>query len=334
MKVLVTGAKGFIAGYLIADLLAHGYDVIGVDNLSKYGPVERAFDRHPRYRFVTGDAKDVDLLSDLLSGCHHLVAGAAIIGGVRLIHEMPYDLLAENERLTAAHFDAALRHRRGSLQKITLLSSSMVYESAEVFPTPEGEERLRPPPKTSYGLQKLASEYFARAAFEQYGLHYTIVRPFNCVGIGEHPERLIGASDSPQHAVAKSHVIPDLVEKLLAGMDPLPVLGDGRQVRHYTYGADVATGIRLAMESPQALNEDFNIATEEATTVAALATSLWQKIRPDRPPRLQFVPGFRHDVQYRAPNVEKAKRLLGFAAKFKLNDVLDEVIDWLKKNRG
>ena len=65
------------------------------------------------------------------------------------------------------------------------MSSSMVFESATTWPSFEGQEREVPPPLSSYGFQKLAVEYFARAAYQQYGLPYTIVRPFNCVGVGE-----------------------------------------------------------------------------------------------------------------------------------------------------
>ena len=60
MKVLVTGSAGFIAGYLVAELLDHGHQVVGIDNFSKYGPVDRTYDRHPDYSFVQGDAKDTD----------------------------------------------------------------------------------------------------------------------------------------------------------------------------------------------------------------------------------------------------------------------------------
>ena len=65
----------------------------------------------------------------------------------------------------------------------------MVFESTTHWPSREGEEREIPPPLSSYGFQKLAVEYFARAACDQYGLPYTIVRPFNCVGIGERRAR-------------------------------------------------------------------------------------------------------------------------------------------------
>jgi len=108
VKVLVTGAAGFICGYLVAELLDAGHEIVGVDNYSKYGPVQRTFDDDPRYRLVEGDAKDAELLTDLAADCDQLVAGAAMIGGISYFHEFAYDLIAENERITAATFDAAL----------------------------------------------------------------------------------------------------------------------------------------------------------------------------------------------------------------------------------
>ena len=186
MKILVTGAAGFIGGYLVEELLANGYEVVGLDNFSKYGEIEQASRRNPRYHLVRGDAKDVALLKDLLRDCDHLIAGAAMIGGISYFHSFAYDLLAENERITAAAFDAAIwAHRHAKLRKITVISSSMVFESATQFPSPEGEQRRCPPPASTYGFQKLAVEYYAQGAHEQYGLPYTIARPFNCVGIGE-----------------------------------------------------------------------------------------------------------------------------------------------------
>ena len=86
----------------------------------------------------------------------------------------------------ASTCDAAIRaHRQGKLKKVTYLSSSMVFESTDHWPSAEGDERKIAPPLSSYGFQKLAVEYFAKAAWDQYKLPYTIVRPFNCVGVGE-----------------------------------------------------------------------------------------------------------------------------------------------------
>ena len=332
MKVLVTGSAGFIGGYLVADLLAAGHEVVGVDNFTKYGPVRRAFDDDPRYRLVEGDAKDAALLTELARDCDHLVAGAAMIGGISYFHEFAYDLLAENERICAATFDAAVRaFRDGRLRKITVISSSMVFESASVFPTPEGAQLTSPPPRSTYGFQKLATEYFARGAHEQYGLPYTIVRPFNCVGIGE--RRALRDSDirSGNVKLALSHVVPDLVQKVLKGQDPLHILGDGSQVRHYTYGGDLAAGIRLAMESERAINEDFNLSTAQSTTVRELAELVWRKVHGrDRPLRIVCDPPYEHDVRMRVPDVRKAREVLGFEATTPLEQVLDEVIPWIR----
>ncbi len=332
MKIVVTGAAGFICGYLITELLEAGHEVVGVDNFSKYGPLRRAFDGDPRYRFVEGDAKDAGLLTRLAAEADHVVAGAAMIGGISYFHELAYDLLAENERITAATFDAAIHaHRTGRLRKITVISSSMVFESAAVFPTPEGAQLASPPPRSTYGFQKLATEYFARGAHEQYGLPYTIVRPFNCVGIGE--RRALRDTDvmSGNVKLAMSHVVPDLVQKVLKGQDPLHILGDGTQVRHYTYGGDLAHGIRLAIESEAALNEDFNLSTPRSTTVQELAEVIWRKVHGStKPLRLVSDQPYQHDVQMRVPDVRKAKEVLGFEATTSLEEMLDEVIPWIR----
>lgn len=332
-RVLVSGSAGFIGGYLVEELLGRGYEVTGVDNLSKYGPVTKSYDSHPSYRFVKGDAQDVKLMTELLSECDHFIAGAAMIGGISYFHTYAYDLLAENERIIAGSCDAAIEaHRNGSLQKVTYMSSSMVYESTDEWPSFEGQERAVPPPLSSYGFQKLAVEYFARAAWDQYKLPYTIVRPFNCVGIGE--GRALGDVEvlSGNVKLAMSHVVPDLVQKVIKGQDPLHILGDGSQIRHYTYGGDLARGIIDAMESPDALNDDFNLSTPVSTTVLELAELIWKKVKgPDEPFRYVSDEAFEHDVARRVPSTEKAKRILQYEATTSLDTMLDEVIPWIRQ---
>jgi UDP-glucose 4-epimerase len=332
-KALVSGSSGFIGGYLAQELLERGHEVVGVDNFSKYGRVAKSYDDHPRYRLVEGDARDTALMTELLADCDHFIAGAALIGGISYFHTYAYDLLAANERIIASSCDAAIRaHQQGRLRKVTYVSSSMVFESADAWPSYEGQQLEIPPPRSSYGFQKLAVEYFARAAWEQYQLPYTIVRPFNCVGIGE--ARAAGDVEvlSGNVKLAMSHVVPDLVQKILKGQDPLHILGDGSQIRHYTYGGDIARGIVTAMEHPDAVNDDFNISTARATTVRELAALVWRKIKgPDVPLRMVSDPPFEHDVAKRVPATEKAERVLGFRAETSLDDMLDEVIPWIDK---
>ncbi len=331
MKTLISGSSGFIGGYVVEELLRRGHDVVGVDNFSKYGRVDKSYDDHPHYQLVEGDASDPTLMTELLSDCDHFVAGAALIGGISYFHTYAYDLLATNERIIAASCDAAIKaHQAGRLQKVTYLSSSMVFESTDRWPSVEGDERKVPPPLSSYGFQKLAVEYFAHAAWDQYQLPFTIVRPFNCVGVGE--SRALGdvEIDSGNVKLAMSHVVPDLVQKVLKGQDPLHILGSGDQVRHYTYGGDLARGIVECVEREEARNEDFNISTAESTTVLELAEMIWHKVKgPDVPFSYVSDPGFEHDVAKRIPSVEKAKRVLGVEATTSLSEMLDEVIPWI-----
>src|SRR5208283_92403 len=95
-----------------------------------YGTVTKSYDNNSAYRFVQGDVKDVELMKELLEDCDHFIAGAAMIGGISYFHELAYDLLSENERITASSFDAAIwAHKTKRLRRITVMSSSMVFEN-------------------------------------------------------------------------------------------------------------------------------------------------------------------------------------------------------------
>ena len=144
-KILVTGAAGFICGYLIEELL-HGARGHRARQLQQVWSGIQELRPNPNYRFVEGDAKDRGLLTDLASDADQVVAAAAMIGGISYFHEFAYDLLAENERILASTFDASVEaHKSGRLQRIVVMSSSMVFESAMVFPTPEGAQLASPP---------------------------------------------------------------------------------------------------------------------------------------------------------------------------------------------
>jgi UDP-glucose 4-epimerase len=235
MKILVTGSAGFIGGYLVEELLKAGHEVFGIDNYSKYGEIHKSYDGHPKYHFIKSDVKDLAVMKELAGKCDQIVAGAAMIGGISYFHAYAYDLLAENERILAATFDAALwAFKNRNLSKINVLSSSMVFENTTLFPTPEGAQAISPPPSSTYGFQKLSSEYFAKGAWEQYGLPFTIIRPFNCIGVGERSALTCPGIARGNVALATSHVVPDLIYKILGGQNPLHILGDGNQIRHYT----------------------------------------------------------------------------------------------------
>ena len=206
----------------------------------------------------------------------------------------------------------------------------MVFESSNIFPTKEEDLFNIPPPESSYGFQKLAVEYFARSANLQYGLEYSIARPFNCVGIGE--VKSLNSTDSVnEKKLTLSHVVPDLIIKALEGKDSIEILGNGNQIRHYTYGEDLAKGIVILLKHPNAKNEDFNLSTNESTNVIDLAKLIWEKTRGSDEFKVENVDAFEYDVQKRIPSTEKAKDLLGFEAKTTLSEMLDIVIPWIKE---
>jgi nucleoside-diphosphate-sugar epimerase len=206
----------------------------------------------------------------------------------------------------------------------------MVFENTSFWPSKEGDQLKCPPPTSSYGFQKLAVEYFARAAWDQYKVPYTILRIFNAVGIGE--SRAFNAKEilSGDIKLAMSHVVPDLIQKILKGQDPLRILGDGYQVRHLTYGGDLAKGIALSLENPNALNNDFNISTKDSLTILELAEMIWKRIKGNE---IEFryicEKPFEYDVQKRIPDINKAYQELGFKSETKIDKVLDEVIPWV-----
>jgi UDP-glucose 4-epimerase len=331
--VLITGSQGFIGSYLCSDFLKAGYRVLGIDNYSKYGKVSRPHDDHESFVFFEMDILDIELdnLPDVFLEIDYIVAVAAMIGGITYFHKYAYDLLANNERILASTFDLAIKlHKEQFLERIVVLSSSMVFERTEVYPTPEAEVENCPPPMSTYGFQKLSCEYFCKGAYEQYKLPYTIIRPFNCVGIGEEDSITEHQVTSGNIKMMMSHVLPDIINKISKGQDPLHILGDGDQIRCYTNGLDIARGIRLAMESSNAINEDFNISTPIGTSVLELAKIVWSKLNPDK--EFSFVSDepYKYDVQKRIPDVSKATNLFTFEAKISLEDSIDEVINWLR----
>jgi UDP-glucose 4-epimerase len=334
-KVILTGSQGFIGSYVCKDLLDKGYEVIGIDNFSKYGEVSRLHDVHPNFKLINLDLSGKPVVNINLEDVEYIIAGAAMIGGISYFHKYAYDLLATNERILANTFDLAIDlYKNHNLKKIVVLSSSMVFENTNQYPSEEDSIKFCPPPTSTYGFQKLASEYFAKGAFEQYGLPYTIIRPFNCVGVGEEDSISEEAVMSGNVKLMMSHVVPDLINKVLKGQDPLHILGEGNQVRCYTNGKDISRGIVTAMEHENALNECFNISTAEATTVLELAEKIWNKLNPNKEFNFTTEDPYVHDVQKRIPSVAKAEKLLDYKASISLDESLDEVIEYMKKKLG
>ena len=316
MKVAVTGGAGFIGRAVVRELLARGREVVVIDDLSK--PADALPDAWP---FVPLDLSQGPGIEEVLAECSSAVHLAAKIGGIGYFHRHPALILSDNNRIYSTVFEAAARV---GLRRLVYVSSSMVFESATSFPSRESDLPAIPPPVTAYGFSKLVGEWYCRAFRAERGLPYTIVRPFNAYGINELPGDEVGYS----------HVIPDLVKKVLAGGGELEVLGDGDQTRCFTHVSDLARGIALALEHPDAQDDDFNLGTDREIPMRELARRIHELLRPGEPFRPRFVPGFEHDIRRRVPDVSKARRVLGWEPRVPLEEGLPEVVHWLAERLG
>ena len=267
-----------------------------------------------------GDLRDIDVARAASADCTHVIHLAAIVGGIANFHKLPFTLTEANNSLTGSVVSACVEHEP---QRFVYVSSSMVFERATEFPTPESHLLECPLPRSAYGFSKLAGEVYARAAHDQHGLPFTICRPFNAYGPGELPE-------PSEPGIA--HAVPDLIAKTLSGQQPLEVFGSGQQTRTLTYVEDIADGIVTAMASPAGENEDFNISAAEEVTIAQLAEMIWTCCGRDPAAfELKHLPSFEVDVQRRWPSVEKAQSLLGWKAQTDLEEGLANTVNWLRE---
>jgi UDP-glucose 4-epimerase len=272
----------------------------------------------------TGDLRSLDEARKAIRGCSHVIHLAAIVGGIANFHKLPHTLTEVNNALYNAVFRAALDE---AVERCTYVSSSMVFERAEQFPTREEYLPDCPVPQSAYGFSKLTGEVYVRAAHDEHGLPYTICRPFNAYGPGEMPE------DEPGIA----HAVPDLIRKCieLPANAPLPIFGDGTHTRTLTHIDDIADGIVVAMASPAGLNEDFNVSADDELTVAEIARIIWEETGRDPDAfALEHQPTFEVDVVRRWPSVEKAERLLGWRARIGVREGVGQTVDWLREVVG
>jgi UDP-glucose 4-epimerase len=316
-RVLVTGGAGTIGAAVVRRLLADpAYEVRVSDQRLAPQWMREGCEVH------TGDLRQLDEARTAMSGCTHVIHLAAIVGGIANFHKLPYTLTEVNNGLYNAVFRAALDIE---VERFVYVSSSMVFERAEEYPTTEQYLPSCPVPESAYGFSKLTGEVYCRAAHDEHGLRFTICRPFNAYGPGEVPDSEPGIA----------HAVPDLIEKVLAGQRPLQIFGSGEQTRTLTHVEDIADGVVTAMGSPAGLNEDFNISASREMTVAEIARVIWEACGEDPDEfQLEHLPTFAVDVQRRWPSVEKARKLLGWEARISVEDGIAATVAWLRELRA
>jgi len=300
MKVVVTGGSGFIGRTIVRHLSGqHEVTVIDVN--------EPGF----AVNFMKQDLRQPFALPEDTEVCVQL---ASIVGGIQYFTSHAAQNVRDNSLIYSNVFEAA---RAADVRKVVYASSSVVYQFARTFPTPEDEIARIPPPASTYGFTKLLGEYFCKAYAKDYGIKYTVVRPFNAYGPGEDPD--------PAYA----HVIPHLAKKVLDGQYPVEVYGDGNQTRCFTFVEDIAEAFAMCLDNPRSDNETFNVSSDEEVTIKTLLAKIWKILRGSKPLRVKNLPSFPEDVQKRNPSIRHIKSQLGWSPSTSLNEGLKVTLEWL-----
>jgi UDP-glucose 4-epimerase len=315
-RVLVTGGAGTIGAAVVRRLLRDGdWEVRVSDQRDAPEWMAASCEVH------RGDLRSPDEARAAAAGCTHVIHLAAIVGGIANFHRLPHTLLEVNNGLYNAVFRAALEEQ---VERLLYVSSSMVFERATVFPTPEEHLTDCPAPHSAYGFSKLAGEKYCVALHDEHELPFTICRPFNAYGPGELPDAEPGIA----------HAVPDLIRKVLSGQRPLEIFGSGEQTRTLTHVDDIADGIVTALGHPDAVDEDFNISASDERTVAEIARIVWEACGRDPADfELRQLPSFEVDVQRRWPSVEKAERVLGWRAQSDIETGIADTVRWLREQQ-
>ena len=314
-SVLITGGAGFIGSHLAEALLATGRQVVALDNLStgNLGNVDTA-GRNPGFRFVQGSVLDELLVDELANECDVIVHLAAAVG-VKLIVEQPLRSLTTNIRGSEIVIEAAHRYRR----KILLASTSEIYGKNSSGPLNENSDRILGSPavaRWAYSAAKGIDEVLAYAYHKERGLPAIVVRLFNTVG--------------PRQSPAYGMVIPRLVRQAVAGA-PITVFGDGSQTRCFCHVADVVDALVGLLDAPEAVGDGFNVGAGEEISILDLADLIIE--RTGSASTIELVPydkayesGF-EDMQRRVPDTTKINRLIGWAPRLSLDDILTDAIN-------
>ena len=247
--------------------------------------------------------------------CIHL---AGYVGGIQYFTKHPVENLRDNPKMTANILDAAVD---SNLSHMIYTSSSIVYEHQTEFPTSEDSVKHSPPPSSAYGMSKLFGEYLCRAYNEQFGLKYTVLRPFNIYGPKEAPD--------PEYA----HVIPHLVRKVLSGQFPVEIYGSGKQTRTFTHGRDAARAFLMSIKNKNAMNETFNVSSDEEIKIVEVLELIWNLTGHKDELKTKHLPPFPNDVQRRFPLNTKVKNKLGWKPEIPFSDGLAETIDWMERQQ-
>ena len=322
MKIIITGAAGFIGSNLSKALLKRDHIVTGIDNLS-YGLERNIADikDHPNFKFVLGDIANPLILKDYHADIIVHLASQKIPRYTNALRTLDENYLMLRNIVQKCILDKS---------KIIFASTSDVYGKNPNVPFDEesnlvlGSTTIK---RWAYASSKIYGEQYIIANSEGYGLKYTIGRFFGSYG----PNHNLTWWGGPQSGFITKAFNDEEIE----------IHGDGTQTRTFTYVEDTVSALVKIIEDPKSDNEIFNTGSnpEEEISILGLAELIWKLVNGEgTKPQLKYIPyasfGKYEDVMRRVPNINKLKNFFGFEPKYSLKEGLMKTIEWQRKILG
>lgn len=311
MCSIVTGVAGFIGSHLAEALLDRGERVIGIDHFNDYyDPMLKYrnvanFMHHPLFELIEGDIQRVDW-SMVLQGVD-VVYHQAAQAGVRASWGEGFRTYTDrNINATQVILEAAKNAK--NLKRVVFASTSSIYGNAETLPT---YETLPPEPVSPYGITKLAAERLCWLYYQNFGVPVTALRYFTVYGPRQRP-------DMAFHKFFKA----------VLQNQAIPIYGDGRQTRDFTYVTDAVAANLAAATMGDAVGEVFNIGGGSRVVLMEILETMEAIV--GQPIQRQYGDRALGDARHTASDVTKARTLLGYNPQVSLPDGLKEQWQWIQ----
>lgn len=319
MKILITGAAGFIGSNLTEYMLDKGYTVVGLDNYATgFEHNILPFLTHSNFTFIQGDIRDLDTFVSAAQGVDCILHQAALGSVPRSIK----DPLTSNEVNVSGFLNLLEAAKKNKVKRIVYAASSSTYGDSTTLP--KVEENIGKP-LSPYAVTKYVNELYADIFAKTYGMEIIGLRYFN----------VFGRRQTPNGAYAA--VIPKFIGQFLNGEAPV-INGDGNYSRDFTYIDNVLEMNHLAMttQNTEAVNQVYNTAVGDRITIKQMTETI-QSGLTDYDPKIQeidikFGPTREGDVPHSQASIEKAKKLLGYQPTHTFKQGLTASLAWYYKN--
>lgn len=313
MRILVTGAAGFIGSSIAKRAVSAGHSVVGVDNLIT-GKLENLASIASQIEFAEQDIRDHEAMSRLCEGVDVVFHEAALPS----VPKSVLDPLTSHQHNVEGTLSVLLAAREQKVRRVVYAASSSAYGESPTLPK---HEQMLPAPISPYAVQKLAGEHYMQSFYRVYGLETVCLRYFNVFGPFQ-------AADSPY-----SGVLAKFITSLLEAKSPV-IYGDGQQSRDFTYIDNVVTANLMAATAPaeKVAGKVYNLACGERHSLLDTFHTLAEITGFSGQP--EFGPSRQGDIAHSLADISLIEQDLGYRPEVGFTEGLRRTVDWYAEAMG